>query len=107
MSDTEGRLQTITQLVVPIKEMQAWSPERITAFFDGIAQAIRASQQSACRWKRPFTMEHFAVARGWSDAAKMLEWAFDTGSTVQEMRAYRRACRGDDLSEEEEQGTNP
>jgi hypothetical protein len=41
---------------------------------------------------------HFYSALTWDDAAECLQWAQDIGATVAEMRAWRRAQRGEDLS---------
>ena len=40
---------------------------------------------------------HFFAALTWDDAANCLTWANDVGATVAEMRAWRRAQRGEDL----------
>jgi len=41
---------------------------------------------------------HFYAALNWDDARDCLSWAEETHSTVAEMRAWRRAQRGEDLS---------
>lgn len=41
---------------------------------------------------------HFYSALNWDDAAECLQWAQDIGATVAEMKAWRRAQRGEDLS---------
>ena len=41
---------------------------------------------------------HFLIALTWDDAADCLTWAEDMQATVSEMRAWRRAQRGEDLS---------
>lgn len=41
---------------------------------------------------------HFYAALTWDDAAECLQWAQETESTVAEMKAWRRAMRGEDLS---------
>jgi len=41
---------------------------------------------------------HFYAALNWDDAAECLQWAQDIGATVAEVRAWRRAQRGEDLS---------
>ncbi|MGE5193100.1 MAG: type II toxin-antitoxin system RelE family toxin [Deltaproteobacteria bacterium] len=43
---------------------------------------------------------HFYSALSWDDAHDCLRWAEETRSTVAEMRAWRRARRGEDLSVE-------
>lgn len=45
---------------------------------------------------------HFVVALTWDDAAACLGWAEETQATVGEMRAWRRAEYGEDLSREED-----
>ncbi len=47
---------------------------------------------------------HFRIAVDWDDSADCLSWANETGSTPAEMRAWRRAMRGEDLSSEEDGG---
>ncbi len=42
---------------------------------------------------------HFYVVLNWEDAADCLQWANDMASTVAEMKAWRRAQHGEDLSE--------
>lgn len=44
---------------------------------------------------------HFYAALPWDNAGEMLAWANEVRSTVAEMRAYRRAQRGEDLTVEE------
>jgi hypothetical protein len=46
---------------------------------------------------------HFYSALTWDDAAECLQWAQDIGATVAEMKAWRRAQRGEDLSEPSEE----
>lgn len=42
---------------------------------------------------------HFYAALNWDDAPECLTWANDLQSTVAEMKAWRRAQRGEDLSQ--------
>ncbi|WP_437228278.1 hypothetical protein SH661x_000816 [Planctomicrobium sp. SH661] len=42
---------------------------------------------------------HFYVVINWDDAAECLAWANEMEATVAEMKAWRRAQHGDDLSE--------
>jgi hypothetical protein len=42
---------------------------------------------------------HFYSALTWDDAAECLQWANENQATVQEMKAWRRAQHGEDLSE--------
>lgn len=41
---------------------------------------------------------HFYAALNWDDAQDCLHWAEEMGATVAEMRAWRRAQRGEDLT---------
>lgn len=41
---------------------------------------------------------HFYTVLNWDDARECLQWAEDTKSTVAEMKAWRRAVRGEDLT---------
>jgi len=45
---------------------------------------------------------HFYSALNWDDASDCLQWAEETQSTVAEMKAWRRALRGEDLTSEPE-----
>ncbi|MDB5390432.1 MAG: hypothetical protein JWM11_6078 [Planctomycetaceae bacterium] len=45
---------------------------------------------------------HFYSALNWDDAADCLQWAEETQATVAEMKAWRRALRGEDLTAEPE-----
>jgi hypothetical protein len=42
---------------------------------------------------------HFYTALTWDDAAECLKWAEDMQATIAEMRAWRRAQHGEDLTE--------
>ena len=41
---------------------------------------------------------HFYAALNWDDAPECLQWADENQSTVAEMKAWRRALRGEDLT---------
>jgi len=43
---------------------------------------------------------HFYAALNWDDAAECLKWAQENQATVAEMKAWRRAMHGEDLSAE-------
>jgi hypothetical protein len=45
---------------------------------------------------------HFYVALTWDDAPECLQWAEEIQATVAEMKAWRRAMRGDDLTQDPE-----
>jgi len=46
---------------------------------------------------------HFYAALNWDDAADCLQWANEIGATVAEMKAWRRAQHGEDLSTQGEE----
>jgi hypothetical protein len=46
---------------------------------------------------------HFYAALNWEDAGDCLKWADDMQATVAQMRAWRRAQRGEDLTEAAEE----
>ena len=50
---------------------------------------------------------HFYGALNWDDAAECLGWAEEMGATVAEMKAWRRATRGEDLSQPADPETAP
>jgi hypothetical protein len=43
---------------------------------------------------------HFYVALNWDDAAECLQWAQENKSTVAEMKVWRRASRGEELTDD-------
>jgi len=43
---------------------------------------------------------HFYAALNWDDAAECLQWADEMQATIAEMKAWRRAQRGEDLTEQ-------
>lgn len=49
---------------------------------------------------RSLKWSHFYVALNWDDAFDCLQWAEDNEATVAEMRAWRRALVGEDVSSE-------
>ena len=44
------------------------------------------------------TWSHFYVALNWDDAPECLQWAHENDAAVAEMKAWRRAQRGEDLT---------
>lgn len=47
---------------------------------------------------------HFYVALNWNDAPECLQWAQENQTTVAEMKAWRRAQNGEDLSQQDDDG---
>lgn len=68
---------------------------------DQVYQRRRVFETFGPAWEQHRTLKwsHFYVALNWDDAADCLEWAAENDATVAEMKAWRRALRGEDLSE--------
>ena len=88
-----------------------------TAFATMINMSSKTVQQCRNVWDQfggdksdfnhALSWSHFREALPWDDANLCLEWAFDMDATVAEMKAWRRAQRGENLtqpSDEEEGG---
>ena len=50
---------------------------------------------------------HFYASVTWDDGAECLAWAREMGATVSEMKAWRRASRGEDLTQPAEDNDIP
>lgn len=102
-----GVTQFCIETKVSTADMARWSPERIQAFFSGIA-AIEGAVNNTLfppLAKYPpggwITSEHIFAAKNFGDGClKYLLWAAENGATVEEMKAYRRAAIGEDLQAE-------
>ena len=46
----------------------------------------------------PLNEGHFAAAEKWDDGFAAVKWAFENGATVEEMTAWRRLQRGEDVT---------
>jgi hypothetical protein len=68
---------------------QVYQRRRVWETFAGVRDEF-----PALKWS------HFYSALSWDDAHDCLRWAEETRSTVAEMRAWRRARRGEDLTVE-------
>jgi hypothetical protein len=68
---------------------QVYQRRRVWEMFAGVREDF-----PSLKWS------HFYSALSWDDAVDCLRWAEETRSTVAEMRAWRRAQRGEDLSVE-------
>ena len=61
---------------------------------------VRA-EYASLRWS------HFYAAVTWDDASECLSWAEEMGATVAETKAWRRASRGEDLTQPADPETAP
>lgn len=84
-----GRTDGDFAVLIGISGDQVYQRRRVWETFHGIREAY-----PSLKWS------HFYAALTWEDARDCLSWAEETHSTVAEMRAWRRAQRGEDLSVE-------
>lgn len=82
-----GRTDGDFAILIGISGDQVYQRRRVWETFHGIRE-----EYSSLKWS------HFYAALTWDDARDCLSWAEETHSTVAEMRAWRRAQRGEDLS---------
>lgn len=82
-----GRTDADFGALVGISGDQAYQRRRVWETFGSVRE-----KYAALKWS------HFYAALTWDDAADCLQWALDMEATVAEMRAWRRAQRGEDLS---------
>lgn len=82
-----GRTDADFAVLVGLSGDQVYQRRRVWEVFH-----TRRSEFQELKWS------HFYAALTWDDAQECLEWAEETHSTVAEMRAWRRALRGEDLS---------
>lgn len=83
----KGRTDNDFAQLVGLSADQVYQRRRVWESFSDVRE-----HYSGLKWS------HFYSALTWDDAAECLQWAQDTGATVAEMRAWRRAMRGEDLS---------
>lgn len=83
-----GRTDADFAMLVGLTGDQVYQRRRVWETFGDVS-----ANYSALKWS------HFYSALNWDDAAECLQWANDIGSTVAEMKAWRRAQRGEDLNE--------
>jgi len=84
-----GRTDADFALLVGLSADQIYQRRRVWEAFQG-----QRDNFPHLKWS------HFYCALTWDDARECLEWAEETLSTVAEMRAWRRARRGEDLTME-------
>jgi hypothetical protein len=84
---SRGRTDGDFAVLIGISGDQVYQRRRVWETFSEIRDAY-----PSLKWS------HFYAALTWDDFRDCLSWAEDTHSTVAEMRAWRRAQRGEDLS---------
>lgn len=90
---SRGRADADFGLLVGLSGDQIYQRRRVWECFADVRQEF-----SALRWS------HFYAALTWDDSPECLQWAEEAGATVAEMKAWRRAQRGEDLLSEPEAG---
>ncbi|MBA3314169.1 MAG: hypothetical protein H0T47_12905 [Planctomycetaceae bacterium] len=83
-----GRTDADFAQLVGLSADQVYQRRRVWETFGDVY-----ADYTSLRWS------HFYVGLNWDDAPECLQWADENGATVAEMRAWRRALRGEDLSE--------
>lgn len=83
----KGRTDADFAQLVGLSPDQVYQRRRVWETFADVSETY-----SELKWS------HFYSALTWDDAAECLQWAQDVSATVAEMRAWRRAQRGEDLS---------
>lgn len=84
---SRGRTDADFAQVVGLETHQVYQRRRVWESFGDVYR-----NYPDLRWS------HFAAAVGWDNWRECLQWAQDINATVAEMRAWRRAQRGEDLS---------
>jgi hypothetical protein len=85
---SRGRTDADFAALVGLSSDQVYQRRRVWETFSDVCESY-----PSLRWS------HFYVALNWDDAPECLQWADENAATVAEMRAWRRALRGEDLSE--------
>lgn len=83
-----GRTDTDFAAMVGLSADQVFQRRRVAETFGDVHQDYE-----------PLKWSHFYTALNWDDARDCLQWASENQATVAEMKAWRRAIRGEDLTE--------
>ncbi len=83
-----GRTDADFGALIGLSGDQVYQRRRVWETFSDVRD-----QYAQLRWS------HFYAAINWPDAAECLQWAQDLGATVAEMKAWRRAQHGEDLTQ--------
>ncbi len=88
---SRGRTDADFGVLVGMSGDQVYQRRRVWETFGDVS-----GEYPGLRWS------HFYVALNWDDAPECLQWAQENDATVAEMKAWRRAMRGEDLTAEPE-----
>lgn len=84
---SRGRTDADFAALVGLSADQVYQRRRVWETFGDVCETY-----PSLKWS------HFYLALNWDDAPECLQWADENGATVAEMRAWRRASRGEDLT---------
>lgn len=84
-----GRTDADFAVLVGLSPDQVYQRRRVWETFGDVV-----GEYSTLKWS------HFYVALNWDDSPECLQWAQENEATVAEMKAWRRAQRGEDLTED-------
>lgn len=87
-----GRTDTDFAVLVGLSPDQVYQRRRVWETFGDVCE-----EYASLKWS------HFYVALNWDDSPECLQWAQENDATVAEMKAWRRAQRGEDLTAEAEE----
>jgi hypothetical protein len=87
----KGRTDHDFGVLVGLSGDQVYQRRRVWETFSDVR-----AQFTTLKWS------HFYSALNWDDASDCLQWAEETQATIAEMKAWRRALRGEDLTSEPE-----
>jgi hypothetical protein len=85
---SRGRTDADFGALIGLSGDQVYQRRRVWEAFDNVRE-----QYPQLKWS------HFYVALTWENSAECLQWANEMEATVAEMRAWRRAQQGDDLTQ--------
>lgn len=85
----KGRTDADFAAMVGLSPDQVYQRRRVSETFCDVS-----SSYPSLKWS------HFYLALTWDDAPECLQWAEENEETVAGMKAWRRAMRGEDLTEE-------
>ena len=100
-----GRTDADFAALVGLSADQVYQRRRVWETFSDVRERYEAAPQPGKPRRGP-RWSHFYVALTWDDAPECLDWAAENEATVAEMKAYRRALHGDDLSQPAARGPN-
>ena len=92
-----GRTDADFAALVGLSADQVYQRRRVWETFADVRERYETAAEPGVPQKGP-RWSHFYVALTWDDAPECLDWAAENEATVAEMKAYRRALHGEDLS---------